>query len=876
MCVIFLKFFQISYKQIFTHHVRGLNSTTTRVTVGAAVQSTVVCGLQEATYYTFEVRASTSAGLSAASEALALWTLQGVPEAPPRPKVLNVNSTTITLELNPAEVTRGPISAYRVVVEEVEGGRRRRAEQDGLDLPGYVAAEFNPKAITTNALFVVGDNENYGGYKNPRLQSKRTYDIAYVVISELEGLNRSSFSRLQEPVKTGPPVVVKPVVEDNTGRVVGIVLGILLLLILLALLLFFLYRFIQNRNTKYYPSTAYNKDTGKVNLFLNEDDDLLKYWSKTQSFTQRRHVVAGIQYVHRNRGVFPLDPNMTQTSAGKANGKPFISLHKEFYSLPHKKRPCTVANKRRNQHRNRFDHLLAFDHSRVVLKPDEHSDNDYINASYIGGYKRRNAYIAAMSPFNEETVLDFYRMIYQLKLPTVVMITKVEEEQFVKCTQYWPDVQAVVTFENFILQMEEVQQFPDYVVRVISLKGREEKSIHTVTVFDYTSWPEHGVPNDTIPILELRDKVRAVTPPESPILVHCGTGVGRTGCFIALDALLEQYKAENDVNVFHFVKTMRESRVSMVRTIRQYAFIYDALFEAVVIGDVSVGEDLKERYRDMIKKNYKTGHTFLKDQFLSLQEFTPKLKKQECSTALLPANINKNRYPDLVPPNAYRAIINTLGGPERTDYINAVFLDSHTRKNHFILTQTPVPSTVLDFWKLIYDYKVSTIVMMEEQKVDQGHAQYWPDDEHPNIETSPYVVENTESRVEGDDGQIVLSTLRVHNLQIPRAQPREVRLFQLHSWTGPAFVPSSKTVLLDLIDLVDDWQRFSSGDTSPVLVHCSDGATQSGLFCAVSVICSKMLHEGRVDVYHTIKHLKRRRPQIVDQLVRERHLNPHL
>ena len=54
---------------------------------------------------------------------------------------------------------------------------------------------------------------------------------------------------------------------------------------------------------------------------------------------------------------------------------------------------------------------------------------------------------------------------------------------------------------------------------------------------------------------------------------------------------------------------------------------------------------------------------------------------------------------------------------------------------------------------------------------------------------------------------------------------------------------------------------------SPILVHCMDGAGQSGLFCATSILFEKMREENVVDVFHTVKHLKRRRPHFINTLV---------
>lgn len=65
-------------------------------------------------------------------------------------------------------------------------------------------------------------------------------------------------------------------------------------------------------------------------------------------------------------------------------------------------------------------------------------------------------------------------------------------------------------------------------------------------------------------------------------------GVGRTGCFIVIDAMLERMKHEKSVDIYGHVTCMRAQRNYMVQTEDQYIFVHEALLEAAVCGNTEV------------------------------------------------------------------------------------------------------------------------------------------------------------------------------------------------------------------------------------------------------------------------------------------------
>ena len=156
------------------------------------------------------------------------------------------------------------------------------------------------------------------------------------------------------------------------------------------------------------------------------------------------------------------------------------------------------------------------------------------------------------------------------------MITNIVEDHIVKCTQYWPTQTKASFGDIFFLHLIEVIEYADYTIRTIGVRMKDDSESKVVRLFEFTSWPDHGVPDDPIPFLEMRYKVRRYQHDNpTPILVHCGTGMARTGVFIAVDALIDQYASEGRVMVQDFVRRLRKDRPFMVRTLKQYVFIYE-------------------------------------------------------------------------------------------------------------------------------------------------------------------------------------------------------------------------------------------------------------------------------------------------------------
>ncbi|KAK3736163.1 hypothetical protein QZH41_015550 [Actinostola sp. cb2023] len=258
-------------------------------------------------------------------------------------------------------------------------------------------------------------------------------------------------------------------------------------------------------------------------------------------------------------------------------------MEKEFLRLLKDERHHSTfkaANMGVNSSKNRYLNILPYEPTRVPLKmrPGE-VGSDYINASYIDGYCRRNVYIATQAPL-PGTFEDYWRMIWEQGSCVIVMLTREEEAGKVKCHRYWPS-DGTRIFGNVLVELTEEVSYPDYIMRQFTLTHTEEKDSRVVRQYQYTDWPDIGLPESGVGIIDLIGQVEKWQQQSynSIITGHCSGGVGRTGVYCAISILIERVKAEGVIDVFQTVQSLRLQRPAMVQTLEQYEFCYSTLQE---------------------------------------------------------------------------------------------------------------------------------------------------------------------------------------------------------------------------------------------------------------------------------------------------------
>jgi netrin-G3 ligand len=512
---------------------------------------------------------------------------------------------------------------------------------------------------------------------------------------------------------------------------------------------------------------------------------------------------------------------------------------------------CDDALQSYNRHKNRYPDRIPYNISRARLRPSGTPGSEYINASFIDGYKIKNAYIATQGPL-QATVHDFWRMVWEQKSSCIIMLTNCVEKGRPKCHQYWPQSGSMTVGELTITIIDQ-QTLSYYTIR--TFKMNMDKESREIKQFHYTAWPDFGVPDHPNPMISFIRRVNHMKH-EGPDIVHCSAGVGRSGTYIAIQSMMAMIEAEGKVDVFNFVLDMRHKRNYMVQTEVQYMFVHDSLVELIRVGytDLTVSEFPKV-LKELNHTETDSDVSPIEQQFDKLNSLDIPIPSQFIS-ATLPVNKTKNRFQYVLPYEAYRVRLLMLPGVHGSDYINASYVDGYLRCNQFILTQGPMSNTVDDFWRMVWETRVSAIVMLcqlHENGKEQS-VRYWPTDK-----LTQYGDIFIETQTENDTGFYIIRELQMTHTKQGN-DVRVIKQFHFNDWSEDR-VPETSAALIDMIGLVQKAHHLFGG--GPVVVHDSSSVGRAGTFCVLNIVIERLKVEGLIDVFFTVHSLRRKHPGII-------------
>ncbi|XP_031711084.1 receptor-type tyrosine-protein phosphatase S isoform X10 [Anarrhichthys ocellatus] len=836
-----------------------------KMEVDARLRKAVIPNLQPDTSYDFKITAP-EGNMGGLRHRISAKTSPPITIRRPEIDHTRDTETTVTIVL-PSLETRSPVKNVYVVVVPLRRARgviRHLKSPDEMDLEellkdisqkqkdsrqqkqvdlrrAYITARFTP--ATLPAFFTLGDQLDYGGFENRALEAGQEY--VFFILAELNSTTGKMYvaSPYTDPV-IAPDSDPQPLdAGDGLIWVVGPVLAVVFIIcIVIAILLY--------KNSKP-DSKRKDSEPGTKSLLSNAE---MMAHHPTDPVEMRRinFQTPGMM----SHPPIPISELAEHIELLKANDN--LRLSQEYESIdPSQQFTWEHSNLEVNKPKNRYANVIAYDHTRVVLAPIEGVlGSDYINANYIDGYRKQNAYIATQGPL-AETFGDFWRMVWEQRAASVVMMTRLEEKSRIKCDQYWPS-RGTETYGMIQVTLLDTMELATFCVRTLSLHKSGSSERREVRQFQFTAWPDHGVPEYPTPFLNFLRRVKACNPPDAgPIIAHCSAGVGRTGCFIVIDAMLERIRHERTVDIYGHVTLMRSQRNYMVQTEDQYSFIHEALLEAVACGNTEVAARSLFSYMQKLSKVEPGEHiTGMELEFKRLAN--TKAHTSRFVTANLPCNKFKNRLVNIMPYETTRVCLQPIRGLEGSDYINSSYIDGYRQQRGYIATQGPLAETTEDFWRMLWEHNSTIVVMLtklrEMGRVGEKCHQYWPAERSARYQ---YFV--VDPMAEYNMPQYILREFKVTDAR--DGQSRTVRQFQFTDWPEQG-VPKSGEGFIDFIGQVHKTKE-QFGQDGPISVHCSAGVGRTGVFITLSIVLERMRYEGAVDIFQTVKMLRTQRPAMV-------------
>ncbi|XP_028823211.1 LOW QUALITY PROTEIN: phosphatidylinositol phosphatase PTPRQ-like [Denticeps clupeoides] len=592
--------FSISQLEIITHPNKSL--------------SAVIGGLKGGFNYSIKIAAVNGAGFGPSSE-VQLTTGIKAPRKPthrPQPVldrrgsiVATSRSITIHMPVCFFNDDNGPIQTIQVIVSEpavmhysnLSSWRSVFQQQPapyltdvGFAKPSCVEHEagqaLTPPTRTRLSdlnTYVIGTEDGCLSDKaeplcNGPLKPKTHYVFKFRATNILGQFTDSEYS---ERVRTADDQVLT--------RDEQIILGVLLSFFLALLLFVIIYMSVRMRQRQkeggtYSPREAEIIDTKfKLDQLVAVADLELKEEkiSRYSSFFFRRKEIFVIQLLSYRKPLKPVNKKSFLQHVEDLCANDNARFQEEFSELPKLLQDLATsdADLPWNRSKNRFTNIKPYNNNRVkLLSEPGMPGSDYINASFVSGYLCPNEFIATQGPL-PGTVADFWRMIWETRTKTVAMLTQCFEKGRIRCHQYWPeDNKPVTVFGDIVITKLTEDVYPDWTVRALRVERHGDYMV--VHHFNYTSWPEHGVPESSTTLIQFVKSIRSSRGHDNTtIVVHCSAGVGRTGVFIALDHLIQHVRDHDFVDIYGLVAELRSERMCMVQNLAQYMFLYQSALD---------------------------------------------------------------------------------------------------------------------------------------------------------------------------------------------------------------------------------------------------------------------------------------------------------
>ena len=374
------------------------------------------------------------------------------------------------------------------------------------------------------------------------------------------------------------------------------------------------------------------------------------------------------------------------------------------------------------------------------------------------------------------------------------------------CDQYWPEHRA--QYGQVDVSLHKTERLANFTIRtfLLSSPGHAKKGdVRRVTQLQFTSWPAASNPPNPLPLLSfIRVALKENELRSSAMVVHTNSRNSRAGVFITVASTLKQLKTSGEVNIPSFLKQAPTKGQNLLRSAKDFIYIHDVLVEAIVAGETNIKSSYLSRYINSLQSC----------------QYSPSGNKYHIERQFELLNIDfikKDKTPDPV-----------------TDL---VWLPGYFSQKAFVLAAYPQPEGLQQFWRLVLEQSVHTIVVLKSDP-----CQSFPD--LSSAGQGPVIVTHRDDEISYD--------FKSKNfiLEFGTCVRKFVKVIFSETFLSEG---ESSGESLSLVESVRSRCKAISS-SGPVIVLDSDvGGTAGAGLCALLSLADQAEQEEHCDVYQAVK-----------------------